>query len=266
MTLETQLDRAHADMAADIDDDTARLRFYSQLADAELFVYLERDAAEDSISPEILDLEGDKFALVFDREDRLADFAKKPVPYAALPGRVIAGMLAGKNIGLAVNLAVAPSSILIPPGAMDWLKQALSAQPGGDSGSITRVSPADQMALALVPALTQKLANTGGLVGKVFLANAAFSDGRTSALLAFVDAAEHSHDALAGTAQEALVFSGVDQGSLDVVFLKEGSVLASDISKAGVEIVLPDPEPADPADTINRAAPGSDPDKPPNLR
>ncbi|HGG04620.1 MAG TPA: hypothetical protein ENK28_04120, partial [Aliiroseovarius sp.] len=203
MTLETPLDHVHADMVADIDDDTARLTFYSQLADAELFVFLERDAGEDSISPEILDLEGDMFALVFDREDRLADFAKKPVPYAALPGRVIAGMLAGKNIGLALNLSVAPSSILIPPGAMDWLKQALSVQPGGDNGSITCISPPDENARALVPALTQKLSNTGGLVDKVFLAQATFSDGRVSALLAFVDAAEHSHDALAGTAQEA---------------------------------------------------------------
>ena len=50
---------------------------------------------------------------MFDREERLADFAKGSAPYAAISGRILAGMLEGQGIGLGVNLEVAPSSILM---------------------------------------------------------------------------------------------------------------------------------------------------------
>ena len=67
--------------------------------------------------------------LVFDLEERLASFTGIPAPYAALPGRVIAGLLAGQGIGLGVNLGVAPSSMLLSPEAVDWLAQTLENGP-----------------------------------------------------------------------------------------------------------------------------------------
>ena len=141
MSDETPLDHAHAAMQADLNDDAARLRFYERLADRELFLLLAAEPHGEDIEPELFELEADKYVLVFDREDRLAEFVGQPAPYAALPGRVIAGMLSGQSIGLGVNLGVAPSSILIPAEAMDWLSQTLSSTPDEVEAQITEILP-----------------------------------------------------------------------------------------------------------------------------
>ena len=125
MTETTALDRAHAAMTAAPEDDGARLRFYERLADSELFMMLTKEVEDGNISPEMFDLADGTFVLLFDREERLAQFADRAVPYAALSGRVVAQMLAGQGIGLGLNLEVAPSSILIPAEAVSWLHQTL---------------------------------------------------------------------------------------------------------------------------------------------
>ena len=127
----TPLDKAHARMADNEDSDQARLGFYERLAESELFLMLATDvsAEDDAVSPEIFELEGAKYVLVFDREERLASFAERVTPYIAVSGRTIAGMLAGQGIGLGLNLDVAPSSILLSDAAVDWLHQTLGNAP-----------------------------------------------------------------------------------------------------------------------------------------
>ena len=264
MSIETRLDQTHAAMQADTENEPARLGFYGALADAELFMLLEEEAGPDSIKPEILELEGDKFALVFDSEARLADFTKEPAPYAALPGRAVAAMLSGQTIGLGLNLGVAPSSILIPFEAMDWLKDTLDDAPTQDEARVTAIVPIDAATQALLPALTDKLRFAGGLVGAVFLARFEKAGGDMSAVLGVLDAPEDSHDALARAAQEALIFAGVEGQPLDVVFWQSGSKEATILREVGYEIPLRDPEPA--TKIFPLEAPGSDPNKPPNLR
>ncbi|MGB8622714.1 MAG: SseB family protein, partial [Paracoccaceae bacterium] len=129
MADQTPLDRAHAAMEAAPEDDAVRLRFFERLADCELFLLLSREAEGEDIAPKVFDLEGGAFVLVFDREERLADFVGETAPYAALSGRLIAGMLAGQGIGMGVNLGVAPSSILIPAEAIGWLADTLGQRP-----------------------------------------------------------------------------------------------------------------------------------------
>lgn len=268
MTDQTPLDSAHAAMLAALEDDAARLAFYGMLADTDLFIRLEDEATPDSISPEILELEGARYALVFDREERLADFSGQPTSYAALPGRIIANMLAGKNIGLGLNLGVAPSSILIPAEAMDWLQNALSASPELSQTQINAILPAAPGCQPLVDALRQKLAFAGGLVQAAYLASVQLQDGRKNALLGLIGAPPEAHQALARTAQEALVFSGLESQTLDVVFPDPGSSLARKLENIGLGINLPPPAPAESEKIkeIRPVAPGSDPDKPPILR
>ena len=129
MTDPTALDTAHAAMSAAPEDDAARLRFYARLAEAELFVLLEREAEGEVLSPRLFDLADGPVVLVFDREERLAAFTGAPAPYAALPGRVVARMLGGQGIGLGLNLEVAPSALLLPPAAVDWLAGMLGQVP-----------------------------------------------------------------------------------------------------------------------------------------
>ena len=123
---ETQIDRAHAAMQAAPEDDSARLRFYDSLAGSELYLMLTEEPVGDSVSPELFDVQGSRFVLVFDREDRLSAFAGRAVPYAAMSGRALAQMLSGQGVGLALNIEVAPSAILLPPDALGWLSETLA--------------------------------------------------------------------------------------------------------------------------------------------
>jgi len=129
MTELTPLDSAHATMEAAVDDAAARLQFYERLADSELFILLSAEANGDQIEPDLFEVEGVSYVLVFDRETRLTEFVGSAAPYAALSGRAIAAMLAQAQLGLGLNLEVAPSSILMPPEAVIWLNRTLGHTP-----------------------------------------------------------------------------------------------------------------------------------------
>ncbi|WP_371168526.1 SseB family protein [Aliiroseovarius sp. 2305UL8-7] len=262
MTDQTRLDVAHAAMQADLDDDTARLGFYERLADGELFLLLKQEPVNDDVEPEVFELEDRSYVLVFDREDRLAEFVGAAAPYAALPGRVIAGILAGQDIGLGVNLGVAPSSILIPAEALSWLSDTLGTGPETVDARIAEVHGPSAPA-ALIAALDTKLSSAGGLARHACLAGVTYSDGRKGHLLGFIDAAFGAENALAGAAQEALTFSGLEAGVMDVGFFKGDDQIAGKLEVFGLRFDLPVPvEPQ----RIEPVAPGSDPEKPPILK
>ncbi|WP_324753380.1 SseB family protein [Roseovarius sp. Pro17] len=259
---ETALDRAHAVMEAAPEDGAPRLAFYHCLADTQLFVLLTEEPEGDHISPRTFDIEGTSYALAFDGEERLAGFTDGPAPYAALLGRTLAGMLAGAGAGLGLNLEVAPSSILLPPDALDWLVQTLG-QGGGNEAS-TRpesVSAPEGVPQALLNALDAKLARAGGLANHACLAGARYAGGAAGHALFFIGAAPGAEMALTRAVSEALTFSGIEAGALDVGFAEAGSALAQRLERVGLRFDLPQT-----AAPTQRAAPGSDPDRPPRLK
>ena len=257
--LVTLLDAAHAAVSADPDNEALRLRFFERLADGEMVILLEREAVGETLEPRIFDLEDGPFVLVFDREERLADFTGGIAPYAALPGRVIAGMLKGQGIGLGVNLGAA-SSMLLPPEAMDWLAETLEEGPQ-EVEALPEEFVVPQVPEVLVAALDAKLARAGGLAVAALLAGVVYRGGRRGHMLAFLDAAFGAEGALARAMGEALVFSGIEAGELDVAFLRQGDAAAKAMARVGLRFDLPVPElPVAPQ------APGMDPLRPPKLR
>lgn len=263
MTEMTPLDAAHAAMVAAPDDDTARLRFYERVADAELFLLLTEEARDERISPEIFEVEDGRFVLAFDREARLADFTGRAAPYAALSGRVLSGMLAGQGIGLALNPEAAPSSILIPAQALDWLADTLSNAPDQVEAGIAEVTAPAGLPDALIAALDTKLATAGGLARSACLAGVTYRGGGRGLLLGFIDALEQAQPALAKAAGEVLAFSGLEAGVMDVGFFAASDPMADKLAAVGLTFDLPEPT-VPSAEGI--AAPGSDPAKPPILR
>ncbi|MYM56991.1 SseB family protein [Thalassovita mangrovi] len=259
----TALDAAHAAMEADEANAAARLRFYERLADSELFLLLSEEPVDENVSPELFELSDHAFVLVFDREDRLAQFVGRPAPYAALSGRVIAGLLDGQGIGLGVNLEVAPSSILIPPEAVTWLSETLGHAPDEAEARIEEIGRPAGLPEALLEALDSKLVTATGLAHSAYLAAATYEGGARNHLLAFVDAVPGAEDALAKAVSEALTFSGIEAGALDVSFVRASDPLAAKLAQWGLRFDLPQPEEVQ---ELGRAAPGSDPDKPPILR
>lgn len=262
MDQETEIDRAHAAMQASPADDGARLRFYERMADSELFLLLSEEPRGDDVSPELFEVEGQRFVLVFDRIERLSGFAEGPAPYAALSGRGLAAMLAGQGIGLGLNLDVAPSAMLIGADGVDWLARTLADGPQEVEARLRELTPPEDLPESVLTALDRKLAKAGGLASAAYLVGAVQEDGSQGSLLAFVDTVDGAEAALARAVGEALTFSGVAAGRIDVIHLRASDELAASAARVGLRFDLPKPE----TRPVPGANPGMDPDKPPNLR
>ncbi len=280
----TPLDAAHAAMTDAPEDDSARLRFYRRLADTTLFLLLTREPETDDapLDPEILETDNreaasiDRYALVFDTEERLAAFAaayrNDALPYAALPGRVIAGALAGQGVGLAVNLDTAVSSILLPAQALDWLSDTLAAEPEPGEGTLIGIAPPVGLPDGLIEGLEEKLLGAAGLASHAVFVKGSYEGGREGWLLAFIDARPGAEAALARATQEALIFSGTELASVDVAFFAANDPICEHLDHMGLRYEFPDPDAGardeDGYEEVHAApkGPGMDPDKPPYLK
>lgn len=258
----TQIDRAHAGMVADEADDLARLRFYECLAETELFMLLENEAQGDQISPAMFEAEDQQFVLIFDREARMSEFYGKEIaPYAALSGRGMAQMLMGQRIGMALNMGVAPSAMLVSYDAVDWLAQTLGNDAEEVDGQIIEVTPPNGLPETLLEALDRKLASAAGLAIEAYLCGVTYEGGGRGHMLAFVGTIEGAESALTAAVNEALVFSGIEAGMLDVAHLSGGDPVSMRVANVGLRFDLPTPQmPQTPG-----ANPGMDPSKPPKL-
>jgi hypothetical protein len=258
----TELDLAYDAMVAAADgDDAPRLRYYASLADGEMILVLETEAAGGNVTPKVFDLEDGPVVLCFDSEDKLGAFAAGTVPYAALPGRVIAQQLAGQGIGLAVNLG-APSMMLFPPDAVTWLAETLEQELAEAQAVPVGFAAPVGIPEGFLEVLRAKLSRARGRAAAAVLSAVSYADGRRGHVLAVLDAQAGTEGGLARAVNEALIFSGVEAGEVDVVFLPatdarvalmkaEGLVLDMTVAKVVPEAAKP---------------PGSDPDRPPKLR
>lgn len=262
MTETTALDTAYTAMTAAPQDDAARLRFFERLADSELFLMLTEEAKGENISPELFYVADGRFVLAFDREDRLARFAERPVPYVALSGRVLSSMLAGQGIGLGLNLEVAPSSMLIPSEALGWLAETLQHGPEEVQQRLAEFLPPAGLPDDLLTALDAKLATAVGLAEAAYLVGTKSEGGGYGHLLGFIGAVEGAEPALAKAASEALTFSGIEAGAMDVGFFGAHDQAAASLARVGLRFDLPQPE----ARVVAQTIPGSNPDKPPILK
>lgn len=269
MTDETPLDAAHAAM---IDGDPAAERsYYARLADTELFLMLatapDETAGGDALAPQVFALDEGRFVLAFDREDRLTAFAGGAADYAALSGRALARMLAGQGpaaaLGLGVNLGT-DAALLLPADGVAWLAEALETPIAEAEARLTDVSSPRGVPEALLRALDQALARTGGLARRAYLAAARYDGGGQGHLVAFAGAAPGAEPVLARAVAEALRFSGLEAGALDVAFPGDGATLWRHLDRVALRFDLPEPEPE--AAPAPPAAPGSDPARPPRLR
>lgn len=264
----TPYDRAHAAMEADPDNEALRLAVYDRLADAELFLLLEEEPEGADIRPQLFSSDEGDFVLAFDLEERLAEFADEPMPYAALPGRVIAQHLVGEGIGLGINLGVAESAMLLPPEALDWLTETLTHAPQTrNARPASFEAPALPPAILglLLPAFEAKFEQIAGLASHALLGGVVYDDGHRGHVLAFLGAPEPARPGIAKAMAEALAFSGLDAGELDVTFLDDTSPAAAVLLEKALVLALPEPV-AQEVQELKPVMPGMDPAKPPILR
>ncbi|KPP83805.1 MAG: SseB protein [Rhodobacteraceae bacterium HLUCCA08] len=256
------IDHAHAAMHARPGDDGARLRFYEALAEAELFLLLEDEPTGADVNPRLFEVEEGQFVLVFDDIGRLSDFVGGAAPFASLPGRGLAAMLEGRGIGLALNIGVAPSQMLLPAEAVDWLARTLAGAPSEVEDRIAELLPPEGLAPSLLAALDRRLARAGGLARAAYLAGVRYADGHGGHLLALIGTAPGAEAALSADLSEALTFSGDDSLTLDIVHLAPDAPILPALDKVALRFDLPEPQ----APKVPGSNPGMDPDRPPKLR
>lgn len=259
----TILDQAHAAMQSDaaMGVETGALAFWRALANAELFLVLEHEAQGAEMTPKVFSLSMGQMLLAFDTEERLATISDQALPYAVLPGRVVAAQLAGQGLGLGLNLGTgADSETVLPPDAIDWLAQMLTQdEPEEREAQIARLAAPllpDGLLAALVGLLPPQ--SVAGL------AQAEYHGGGWGHVMALTGLAPEDEARMARAVTEALAFSGLDAAALDLVFTTANSGLMQRIGQAGQ--MFRGPEPAVVAAPPAAKAPGSDPDQPPRLR
>ena len=228
-----------------------------------LFLLLEEEPVGDDISPRLFPVDGQNVVLAFDSEARLSEFADGVAAYAALPGRIVAQLLAQAQLGLGLNLDVAPSSMLLPPEALVWLVETLQVEgPGESEEQIERIERPRGMPDMLLESLGARLTQSAGLAREAMLAKVTYRDGRLGHLLAIIGAEGRAEPALARSVNEALTFSGLEAAALDVVFLPPGAEIVERLRKVAMVYEIPQPEARE---ILLPEAPGSNPDKPPRL-
>lgn len=235
--------------------DAARARVLSRLADTELYVALTHEPVDDQIELRMFDLEAGRTALATDTEYRLAAFLGGPVPYIALPGRVLAEMLAAEQVALMVNPQDA-SSMILPPDLLAWLHQGLSGRPvEAQSRPLALTGPDPQAVAILAEALALRLGDMAGLTQGAALVGAQWKGGETGHLIVLEGVTPDHQPALAKAVADLLAFLPEIEGGVDITFDP------IPLPDAALRLVLEKPEPQAPL-----GAPGMDPSRPPNLR
>lgn len=247
---ETALDLA----ARGAEDPSSDPRVFEALFNAELFLLLDGPPEGEALRPTLLELEAGPTALAFDLSDRLAAFIPEPAGYAAMPGRALVAMLAGRGVSLAVNPGVAPSELFYGPEALDWAAAVAAQAPQEEEARIGALTPPAAASPEMLEALSARLAALSPVLAEAWLVGAG-GDRLLLALRLRVPGAE-------GSAARALGETGrlLDQ-PFDLAFVEEGSPLLGQARRIGLGFELPAP-----AARAAPSAPGTDPDRPPRLR
>lgn len=259
---ETDLDALIGALLGAPEDMSARLKFYARLADSEVFLLLDEEVESDRVVPQVFDLSDGRFVLVFDTADRLAGFARRSQAYLSLTGRALADMLAGQDLGIALN-ADGALPFFMPPDAVSWLRETTGDTPAIVPARIVAVLPMRDMPDALLDSLDTKMTAAAGLAQTAYLAAVRYDTGAEGHLLGFVEAVAGAQPALARAANEALRFSGLAAGALDVGFFAQADAIVDKLARLGLRIDLPQ---SDAASHNALSAPGLDPSRPPRLR
>lgn len=214
-----------------------RARMLSRLADTELSVALTAEPVGDDIEFRTFPLEAAQVALACDSEDRLAEFFGGPVAYAALPGRVLAGILRDAGTGLLVNPGH-PSEMLLDAATLDWLTGALSHSPEQAEARLRLAAPAQRVVADLAEPLAQRLGDMRGLIAGAALAGVQGADGPSAHLLLIAGAAPDRQPAIAKALAETLAFLPEQAGGVDISFTDQ------DFPAAALRFDMADPQPA----------------------
>lgn len=267
MSADTRLDAVFVSAMA-AKEESAMAAFYDALAATMLYMPIEGDPESDSAAPMALELEGGPTVLVFDTEERLAEFVEKPTGYAAAPGRTVIEMAARAGAQIGVNLGPSPSATLLPADVVAWIAEALTTPVEIQDLSQVLLSPPQAPDIALLQALAERLAEFSDVVAEAWLVAAETGEGGPGLALILSPQPGVATDdgglaeALAEGIARAVQHATPGERPPDLALVDDGARPLAVARRVGIGLhaVVEEAAPAEPK------APGSDPAKPPKLR
>lgn len=164
--METPLDLAFERARSDPEETAA---FYDTLFAATVFMPIDGAFDEDgnasetearAIAPILYEVENVPTLMVFDTEDRLARWTDEPVDYVGLSGAQFFAMFEGEQ-QVALNIGVAPSSVVIPVDTVSWLHdRAVEAVESEEipPGAALELAPPPELSTEAVARITARIA------------------------------------------------------------------------------------------------------------
>lgn len=165
-SIETPLDLAF-ERARNDPEETAG--FYDALFAATVFLPIDgaydddgndSEAEASAIEPIFYEVEDAPTLLIFDTEERLANWTDVPIDYVGLTGRQLFAMFDGEQ-QVALNIGVAPSSVVIPVSVVSWLhEKAVETMESEDiePGTALEVAPPPKLAPEIVARIAARIA------------------------------------------------------------------------------------------------------------
>ena len=244
----TALDDAFEAAQADPDKTGA---FFDALFAATLYIPIfddveqsgEREPGERSeITPLVFVMDERETVAVFDTEERLARFLDEPMNYIGVPGAAVFEMFNG-DFQVALNLGVAPSSVVIPSENVAWLHEQATQGPqevdlGDESLVIARPTGVTQTALA---AITSALAGFRAEIDEATLFRIEREDGTEGRIvlgLAPTEAGKQRAEMVAHEIARAArtLANGVD--SIEIAMLDADSPMMLQAKKIGLPLPI----------------------------
>lgn len=249
--IETALDLAFERARANPDETPA---FYDALFSATIFLPIEgaydeagEESTEDasSIAPILYEIEDLPTLMIFDTEDRLARWAEEPLDYVGMTGRQLFSMFDSEQ-QVALNLGVAPSSVVIPQEVVEWLHERaqdpLQAEEVAQGSSID-VTPPPELPSEALARITARIAGLRRDLDEAVIFSLAIDDEQEAAhrriVLGIVpsEAGAEGPQAIASALAEAAqgAFSG--ERPVEIALLNAESELMEKAREVG--LVLP---------------------------
>ncbi len=252
------LDVAFIEMAAAGDDPIAAARFHERLLAGWLSVVLaaEPEQGAEAVRPEVFDVEEGRFVLAFDSDGRMAAFLDRARPSAGLSGRSLIAMLAGRGLGIALNLGEAPSATLLPAETIDWLADRLreAALVEIDTG-LDWVGPPLDAPAALIDGLGRRITAFGPTIGMAVLVASRSGDAEPALTLAVSGAPEAARAAIAAAVAEAAAICGPHDRAVQVFFVDRDLAVLARLERVGIVFEVAAALEAPPAGSDNGARP-----------
>lgn len=238
----TAIERAYSEMITG--GEAELVRFYQLLAGSDLLVLLDASDGNEVPEPKVIPVEAGHYVLVFDLKERVTELTGYDAPTSRVTGREVFQLMRGRGIGVAVNMGEAPSAMLIPADAIDWICDTLDAaadKPAGPppapaAGRFKALLAPHNFPDTLQLALNDRLGPVADLFDKALLLRAEYDDGQSGYLVAFSAVEEGSRGVIAACVNDALAtFRGKDV-ALDIAFMARDEPLLDRIGRVATHL------------------------------